>query len=207
MKSGKKHSTFDALGPYPGLANIFAILLLAGLGILIWLFVINPYFKMVENLEINIEEKTRNLARANAIVDRSQNEDASIITELADVTQADFLNGDDISLVLADLQTRVGQVISSNKGTLIQTRQLENTKENGVTKPGLSVQFRGATKDVYKILHELESRQPFLFIEKAQIQLFGDHANRRLVSGKIPALLQVEIEIVGYIQPDKNGTQ
>lgn len=207
MKLEKKHIAFGALAHYPGFANIFAILLLAGLGVLIWLFVINPYFRLVENLEINIEEKTRNLARVSAIVDRTQNQDTGIATELAAVTQADFLSGDDLSLVLADLQTRVGQVVSSNKGTLVQTRQLESVKENDVIKSGLSVQFRGEIKDVYKILYELESRQPFLFIEKAQIQLFGDHANRRLVSGIIPAQLQVEIEIVGYLQPGKSDTQ
>lgn len=176
------------------------LLLLAVIGV-IWFFGFRPYQQAHQSLNIEIDGKAKQLSRVQAIIARAGKGDANVKAGLAVETQGDYLAGDDRSLIMADLQTRIGQIIANRNGTLVQAKQLEDVEEFNTVKTGLNVQLRGSIKDVYLILHDLEASRPFLFIEKVDMQIFGDPSNTLLSSGKIPAQLLVDVDVRGYLLP------
>lgn len=80
-----------------------------------------------------------------------------------------YLEGASEALVAADLQNRVKTVVQDNGGVLNSTQILETTSESGFRRLAVRVRMSAGMDAIYKVLYELETQRPFLFIDNIDI--------------------------------------
>lgn len=80
-----------------------------------------------------------------------------------------YLEGASEALVAADLQNRVKTVVQDNGGVLNSTQILETTSESGFRRLAVRVRMSAGMDALYKVLYELETQRPFLFIDNIDI--------------------------------------
>jgi general secretion pathway protein M len=108
------------------------------------------------------------------------------------------------SLAAAELQQRVKSVVEAVGGTLRSTQALPPTEEGGAVKVTVSAAMTGDTESLRKILYELESQTPLLFVDNLDVSA---RENRpRLPSGQLASYtrvqLSVQFEVSGYLRKE-----
>ena len=108
------------------------------------------------------------------------------------------------SLAAAELQQRVKSVVEAVGGTLRSTQALPPTEEGGAVKVTVSAAMTGDTESLRKILYELESQTPLLFVDNLDVSA---RENRpRLPGGQLASYtrvqLSVQFEVSGYLRKE-----
>jgi|GEM_PF-4005545 len=165
---------------------------------LAWFGVIQPWRSQIADLQQRVAEKTQRLAHIKTALQRARGFSLKQKERLSKLAASDLLPPGDPSLVLADLQTGIGKVISEHGGTMLEVRPEKPKPENAAVRLGLFVRFRAPVEKAFRILYAIESGRPLLFIDKASVRLFGDPRNRLLIAGKMHAQLLAEIHVHGY---------
>lgn len=108
------------------------------------------------------------------------------------------------SLAAAELQQRVKGIVEAVGGTLRSTQALPPIEEGGAVKVTVSAAMTGDTESLGKILYELESQTPLLFVDNLDVTA---RENRpRLASGRLANYsriqLNVQFEVSGYLRKE-----
>lgn len=105
------------------------------------------------------------------------------------------------ALAAADLQQRIKAVVKAAGGTLQSTQALPPVEEGKAVKVAVSVVMNGDTGSLWKILHDLESQTPLLFVDNLQVS--ARETRPRLAKGRMANYtriqLSVQFEVFGYL--------
>ncbi len=113
-----------------------------------------------------------------------------------------LLEGSTTGIAGANLQKRVTEVVKQHNGNASSFQIQSPEKENELTRIVMNISLRADIVSIQKILHELETGTPFIFIEDMTIQ--AQEKN----TGSSPALqrqkLDISMKIIGYFENNKN---
>lgn len=108
-----------------------------------------------------------------------------------------YLQGDNETLVSAQLQSRIRNVAQASGGKLTSTQVLAGTDEAGFRRIGVRVTMTADIPDLQKMLHKLESDRPYLFLDNVDIS--GEQSRRR--DGRDGGLT-VSFDVYGFMRTD-----
>lgn len=86
-------------------------------------------------------------------------------------------------IAATELQQQVKDVVESNGGNLVSTQILPVNVEGGFSKVTIRVQMSSDTEALEKVLYDLESHEPLLFIDNFQVRARPVRRPRRRLRG------------------------
>ncbi|MGB5062902.1 MAG: type II secretion system protein GspM [Candidatus Competibacter sp.] len=108
------------------------------------------------------------------------------------------------SLAAADLQQRVKAVVEAVGGTLRSTQALPPVEEGNAVKVAVNATVSGDTESLQKILYDLESQTPLLFIDNLDVS--AREIRQRLPNGRLAdytrVQLNIQFEVSGYLRKE-----
>ncbi len=112
----------------------------------------------------------------------------------------DFLKGEQDSLILAELQTRLRAIVVGKNSELATARTLPPKAIGSQQYLGLRLQVHGELPDVQGILHSIEYGRPVLFIDRFTMRLLE---RRGATLDDRPPQLFAEIDVYGAKWPEQ----
>ncbi|MDS4019177.1 MAG: type II secretion system protein GspM [Candidatus Competibacter sp.] len=108
------------------------------------------------------------------------------------------------ALAAADLQQRVKAVVEAAGGTLRSTQALPPVEEGSAVKVTVSATLSGDTDSLRKILYDLESQTPLLFVDNLEVA--ARETRPRLSGGRLASYTRVQLnaqfEVSGYLHKE-----
>ncbi len=105
-----------------------------------------------------------------------------------------LLTGKTKNLALADLQSKLKQLAARYQTLTLRTNYLSEQKSDGLELIGLQIVYRGHPDNILKLLHQIESQRPYLFVQDA---LFTSNSANYAPSHNIKPILTVNLKIYG----------
>lgn len=158
----------------PRLSRLLALAILVFVLVVPYVAIVRPY---LDALDANRDAISEQAALRDRYVGLAAG-DAASDTGAADAGdessdegggESAYLEGASEALVAADLQNRVKTVVQDNGGVLNSTQILETTSESGFRRLAVRVRMSAGMDALYKVLYELETQRPFLFIDNIDI--------------------------------------
>ncbi len=120
------------------------------------------------------------------------------------VAAAQYLPQSAPPLAAAELQQRVKAAVERAGGTLRSTQALPPAEEGNAIKVTVNATLTGDTESLQKILYEIESQTPLLFVDNLDV---AARENRpRLTNGRLAnysrVQLTVQLEVSGYLRKE-----
>ncbi len=107
-------------------------------------------------------------------------------------------------LAAAELQQRVKAVVEAAGGTLRSTQALPPVEEGSAVKVAVNATVSGDTDSLQKILYDLESQTPLLFVDNLDVS--AREVRQRLPNGRLAGYtrvqLNIQFEISGYLRKE-----
>ncbi|MCB1823165.1 MAG: type II secretion system protein M [Candidatus Competibacteraceae bacterium] len=107
-------------------------------------------------------------------------------------------------LAAAELQQRVKAVVEAAGGTLRSTQALPPVEEENAVKVAVNATVSGDTESLQKILYDLESQTPLLFVD--DLNVTARAVRQRLPNGRLAGYtrvqLNIQFEISGYLRKE-----
>jgi len=155
----------------PRLSRLLALALLVVVIAVPYLTIVRPYLDALsENREAILEQAAlRDRYVGLAAGDAGADEQLAALHDEGGPGESAYLQGDSEALVSADLQNRVKTVVQDNGGVLNSTQILDPATESGFRRLAVRVRLSASTEALYKILYDLESQRPFLFVDNIDI--------------------------------------
>jgi general secretion pathway protein M len=162
------------LRPGSLISRVLALLLLAAAPVLAYLLVVEPVIAAYRDAGEAIAQAQKLL--------QSYRERAEQRPQLAELLAAEEERAGDVTgylaavedaLAAAELQDRVKSVVEDAGGSLRSAQSLKVEAVEavaGVRRAGLKVRFTADTESLAAILYELETGEPFLFVEALSIR-------------------------------------
>lgn len=113
------------------------------------------------------------------------------------VSQSGYLSGASGALAAAELQNHVKAIVKSAGGELKSTQILPIGDEGDFVRIAIRIQMPVRMDPLHKILHALESGQPFVFIDNVDIRRRKTRRRRR-PEGDVG--LDVRLDVYGYMR-------
>lgn len=191
------------LRPGSPLSRLLALALLAAVPAL-------GYVLLVEPVIAAYRDAQESIARAQRLL-QSYRERAEQRPELAQLLAEEeeralsvtgYLVAVDDALAAAELQDRVKGVVESAGGELLSAQSLRVERVEavpGVRRAGLKVRFTADTESLATILYEIETGQPYLFVEGLSIREPRRQRRRRDEPEQAPQL-DVVVDLYGYVR-------
>lgn len=114
-----------------------------------------------------------------------------------------YLKSTTEALAAADLQGIVKRISRSSGTEVLSTQTLPGIKELGFSGVTLKVRMRGKLKELVRIFHNLETGQPYLFIDNVSIRSRVQHSGNITYKGRkfnpISEILDIEFDLTGYM--------
>jgi general secretion pathway protein M len=193
------------LRPGSALSRLLALALLVAVPVFGYLLVIEPVIAAYR-------DAGQTIARAQELL-QSYRERAEQRPQLARLlasaaeradTVTGYLEAVDDALAAAELQDRVKGVVESGGGALRSAQSLEVEPVEavaGVRRAGLKVRFTADIESLATILYDLETGEPYLFVEALSIREPRRQRRRRDEPEQAPEL-DVVVDLYGYMRGD-----
>lgn len=187
----------------PMLQKAIALLILIGLVLAINSFILSPLFS-TQNAQL------RSSANSSASIERiaALSTNAPLIREnLRDVLQdkrfaSGLLPPSSEPQAAAAVQARVRKCIQQAGGEIRAITSIPSEPNGSLMKIGVSVTSTMSLSDFDAVLSQLESGQPNLFIESADIQVSPTNRRTLPTDSASPTPLIFRLEIVGFARRD-----
>ena len=144
-----------------------AILALAVLGVVNW--IVDPLATHLADARERIEEQRTLLGRLLATASRAGDGQPTENNDKSGDAARSYLPGESDAIRTAGLQTRLSEVAQSVGLRLASVLAVAPREQGEVRLLGIDVQLAASLEQVQKILFELETQQPYLFIDSLQI--------------------------------------
>ncbi len=185
----------------PPASRIMALALLAAALALPWRLLIQPLDATFGEYNETVESRREMLVRYQRLAN-SRDALRARLDELQrqPASQEGYLTGESETLVAADLQNLVRTVVERNGGRLESTQILPAQPEANFRRVTLRVRMSADTESLSRILYDLESMLPYLFLDSLDIV----SRERRSVSGQPGqaqgGALSVSYDVFGYMR-------
>lgn len=191
------------LRPGSPLSRLLALALLAMAPVLIYLFVVAPVIAAYRDAGEAIAQAQRLLQSYRERAEQRP-QLAQLLTEAeeraAGVTG--YLAAVDDALAAAELQDRVKGVVETAGGALRSAQSLRVEPVDdvaGMRRAGLKVRFTAETDSLATILYELETGEPYLFVDALSVREPRRQRRRRDEPEQAPQL-DVVVDLYGYVR-------
>ncbi len=114
-------------------------------------------------------------------------------------SQAGYLTGESETLVAAELQNLVRTTVERNGGKLESTQILAPVSEGAFRRVALRVRMSTDTDGLFRILYDLESNLPYLFLDGLDVAS-RERRSRRSISAPEASALSVGYDVYGYMR-------
>ena len=178
-----------------------AVALLLGMLAGAYLLGINPLLTAYRANEVAIAEAQRLVGRFDAMaVGESDLQDR--VNELAELQASEpyYLTKETDALAAVELQNRVKAAVKENGGTIRSIQPLPGEKEGEFQRVTLRIQITTTIGSLFRIVHVLETTQPFLFLDNVDIK-----SRQPRVSAEdqtTEPILTVTLDLYGYQPPE-----
>ena len=189
-------------GMPPIVRRVVALALLLGLMLLVAAYGVLPFADRLrmtdEALEFNrdmVERLTHGLANRGAY-------DLQIDALQARVNESGlYIRADTEPLAAAAVQEHLKRAIGLHGGELRSIQSLPSLVEDDLTRIGLRVVMTGSYGPMVRVLHELETGEPYLFAENFQIKS-TTRRRRRTQNQPTTNTLSIRFDVYGYLPPE-----
>jgi general secretion pathway protein M len=188
----------------PRQSRTLAAVILILLTVILMVLTVYPVWSMNRDYNTSIEDMQFQIQRYQRIArqdDHYQLEFNKI--KRNQQTDVRYLQSKTDLLANAELQRRIKQVVASAQGEIISTQTVQISQGEILNKIGVRVRMKSTLENLVRILHQIETKKPYLFIEN--ISQRSRHLSRR----RLPANKKIEQEIkkldleflvIGYIK-------
>jgi general secretion pathway protein M len=184
------------------LSRVLAASLLVGALLAGWVLVVAPVIAAYQDVSQEIEERQLLLARYRGLAGQRPALAARLaVLEQQAAKLGGYLKGSSDALAAAELQDHARAVIEGAGGSLRSTQILPAAPVDSkvpVRRAALRIQFGIDIEGLQKVLYQLETGQPYLFVDQLTVR-----QQRMRRSSKEPEqepLLDVSFEVFGYVR-------
>lgn len=165
------------------------------------LSVVIPLLVWRHSLQADVLDVTESVKYLRATIKRSNARTNSALLNVDSATLGgDFLQGADVPLIIADLQTRLRALVVSENAELDSARALPHKVIEQQSYVGARLQIRGSFRGIHAIIFAIEDATPFLFLERVQIRM----EDRRAAVGEVlgeAAVMFADLDVYGAQWP------
>ena len=184
----------------PFVRRFIAVALLVAAIALPWRLIVQPLLQSYDERAEALTAQRNLLARYRNLADsRAQLRARLQVIQTEPTSQAGYLTGESETLIAAELQNLVRTTIERNGGRLESTQILAPVSEGAFRRLTLRVRMSADTDGLFRILYDLESMLPYLFLDSLDIAS-RERRTRRSVSSPEGSALSVSYDIYGYMR-------
>ncbi len=188
----------------PVASRIVAVALLVAIIAAAWGLVMRPIAAQLQAHEQSITDSREQLQRYRRIASTREQWESRLeaLTQARSVS-GQFLAGESVDLVAADLQSKIKQTISAVGGLLksMQTLPVKDLDDfDNLRKVALRVDLVADIASLQRIMYRLESSKPYLFVDNTNVRSRGKRT-RQGKSGDAKEL-QIRFDVYGYLRMD-----
>lgn len=190
------------LAPGSLLSRTVALLLLAGAVLAGYQFVVAPVVAAYRDSDEAIERNQALLQRYLRLAAERPALDEMVAEQEALVADAaGYLQGGSEALAAAELQNRVKELVENAGGTLHSTQNLRSSDDDDAParRATVRVRFSVDIEGLAQVLYELETGEPYLFVEEVTIRELRERRRRRNEPEPGP-MLDVGLDVYGYLR-------
>lgn len=177
-----------------------ALALLVSIGFGIYFGFIAPYSDYIAELKARLEQQQLLIARLQRVAAQEMRLSELEMRAKASARSASFISGPSDAIITANLQSRVAKLASDSGVRVRTTRALPERERNGLRMLGIQVQLAADIEQVQRIIHAIESTEPLLFIESAQLTA----ATARHSEDGHAEPLEARLDIFAAVSPPKS---
>lgn len=155
-------------------------------------------YNLIDRAQINIIEKRKTLGRMERAVNPKTfiNEDNDYIK----LEKKIFLPGENESIIRAELQAKISNLVTSNDLTIASTSNIKTQNVSNLKLVGITIELTGKSNAVHKFLTAIETVKPSLITRNFLIRA----QNRGLQQNKTKQnLLSLRLEVFGLVANKK----
>ncbi len=190
--------------PERGKGGPLALMLLAVVLVLVWAFLLDPYFSALSEVRQDLQGKQQLLVRLRQSAAEIPRLRQRLEAVRAMQQQSDlFLPESDFNRAAANLTSRLKKLAVEQGNCQVTSTQ---NKHSRVKEPYeaviVQVRLRCEMEQLLPILHALESGEPAILIDNLQISRQVYRRPRRGGKGSKLQPLDIRFEMRGYLKPD-----
>ncbi len=190
--------------PEKGKGGPLALMLLAVVLVLIWAFLLDPYFSALSEVQQDVESKQKLLVRLR----QSAAEIPQLRQRLEEVRQLQqesdlFLPETDFNRAAANLTARLKKLATAQGGCQVTSTQNKHSRQKEPYEAVIvQVRLRCELEALLPIFHALESQSPAILLDNLQISRQVYRRPRRGGKGSKLQPLDIRFEMRGYLKPE-----
>ncbi|MFQ5565592.1 MAG: type II secretion system protein GspM [Paracoccaceae bacterium] len=182
------------------ISRIMALALLLGVVLLVAAFGVLPLVEKARQTDEALEFNREMIARLSRSAAYPGSYDAQIEVLLARINDSGlYIRAATEPLAAAAVQEHLKRAVGLHGGELRSVQSLPSVAEEELTRIGLRVVMTGTLGPVIRVLHELESGEPYLFVDNLQIK--STTRRRRRAQEQAVGRLSIRFDVYGYLPP------
>ncbi len=185
----------------PIIERMLALAMLLGLVLLIAVFGVLPFAEKARMTSDALEFNRNMIARLSRSAAHPGSYDAQIDVLRARIDESGlYIRADTEPLAAAAVQEHLKRAVGLHGGELRSVQSLPSLPEENLTRIGLRVVMTGTLGPMIRVLHELESGEPYLFFDNLQIK--STTRRRRRTQEQAVGRLSIRFDVHGYLPPE-----
>lgn len=188
----------------PVASRIVAVVLLVAVIAAVWGLVMKPIAAQLRSHEQSITDSREQLQSYRRIASTRKHWESRLeALTRARAVSGQFLEGESVDLVAADMQSKIKQTISAVGGLLksMQTLPVKDLDDlDNLRKVALRVNLLADIASLQEIMYRLETSKPYLFIDNTNVRSRGKRTRQGQPDGA--KQLQIRFDVYGYLRMD-----
>ncbi len=185
----------------PIVERMLALALLAGLVTLVAVFGLLPVAESAQMTDEALDYNREMIARLSRSAAHPGSYDAQIDLLLARINDSGlYIRAATEPLAAAAVQEHLKRAVGLHGGELRSVQSLPSLPEEDLTRIGLRVVMTGVLGPMILVLHELETGEPYLFVDNLQIK--STTRRRRRTQEQAVGRLSIRFDVYGYLPPE-----
>ena len=185
----------------PIIERMLALALLLGLVLLVAVFGILPLVERARLTDEALEYNREMIARLSRSAANPGSYDAQIDLLRARINDSGlYIRAATEPLAAAAVQEHLKRAVGLHGGELRSVQSLPSLAEENLTRIGLRVVMTGVLGPTIHVLNELESGEPYLFVDNLQIK--SSKRRRRRTQEQAVGRLSIRFDVYGYLPPE-----
>jgi len=176
---------------------LFSVVMLISAAIFIpWYDAINKTMEDVDSLVFRIKRYERIISSRGEVL-------SAIEQGRTDINSLGYLYTQDTpSLVAAELQKRLKEIVVAAGGELSSTQVLPQKEENGLVSIIVKVKVVGNMEMLRSLLYEIDIEKPLMSINQISIVPSSKRFGKRMLNAKNSGTVTIKLDVVGYMKKE-----
>jgi len=178
-----------------------ALALALGLGLLVTVVGVLPFVDSVRETDEALEYDREIIARLSRSTAHSGSFATQIDVLVARLNESGlYIRADTEPLAAASVQEHLKSAVGLHGGELRSVQSLPSLQEDSLTRIGLRVVMTAPIGPMIRVLHELETGEPYLFVDELQVK--STTRRRKRTEEASTSVISVRFDVYGYLPPE-----